>query len=191
MEKELKNTSSANKRSHACFPCYYLKALLVEQGHRHTGNFLKASVAFKSIWITPQVRSPGLLHMGSGPKWPWGAWSEMRLVSLQSWMDQIVNQPFWLFSRSVMSDCWWPHGLQHTRLPCPSPSPGACSNSCPLSWWCHPTISSSVVPFSSCLQLFLVAGSFPVSWFFTSGGQSIGASTSASVLPINIRVDFL
>ena len=77
-----------------------------------------------------------------------------------------------------MSDSLWPHGLQHTRLPCPSPSPGACSNSCPFSWWCHPTISSSVVPFSSCLQSFPASGSFPMSWFFASGGQSIGVSAS-------------
>ena len=80
-----------------------------------------------------------------------------------------------------MSDSLWPHGLQHTRLPCPSPTPRACSNSWPLSWWCHPTISSSVVPFSSCLQSFLASGSFPMSQFFTSSGQSIGVSASASV----------
>ena len=91
------------------------------------------------------------------------------------------------FSPSVMSDCLWPHGLQHARLPCPSPTPGAYSNSCPSSWCCHPTISSSVVPFSSCLQPFPASGSFPVSLFFTSGGQSIGASASASVLPMNIQ----
>ena len=65
------------------------------------------------------------------------------------------------FSHSVMCDSLWPHGLQHARLPCPSPSPGVCSDSCPLSWWCHPTISSSVVPFSSCLQFFPASGSFP------------------------------
>ena len=92
-----------------------------------------------------------------------------------------------LFSCSVVSDSWWPHGLQHSRPPCPSPSPGVCSNSGPLSQWCHPTISSSVTPFSSCLQSFPAPGSFPMSWLFTSGGQCIGASTSASVLPINIQ----
>ena len=81
----------------------------------------------------------------------------------------------------------WPHGLQHPRLPCPSPTPEACSNSSPLSQWCHPTISSSVVPFSSCLQSSPASGSFPISQFFTSGGQSIGASASASVLPMNIQ----
>ena len=87
----------------------------------------------------------------------------------------------------VTSNSLWPHGLQHTRLPCPSPTPGACSNSCPLSQWCHPTISSSVLPFSSCLQSFPASGSFPVSRFFRSGGQSTGASASASVLPMNIQ----
>ena len=90
------------------------------------------------------------------------------------------------FSCSVMSDSLWPHGLQHSRLPCLW-APGACSNSCPLSWWCQPTISSSVVPFSSCLQSFPASGSFPMSQFFTSGGQSIGVSGSTPVLPVNIQ----
>ena len=81
----------------------------------------------------------------------------------------------------------WPHGLQHARLPCTSPTPRVCSNSCPLSPWCHPTISSSVIPFSSCLQSFPASGSFLMIWLFTSGGQSIGASVSASVLPMNIQ----
>ena len=85
-----------------------------------------------------------------------------------------------------MSDSLQPHGLQCTRLPCPSLSPRVCSNSCPLSWWCHLTISSSVVPFSSYPQSFLASGSFPISQLFTSGGQRIGASASASVLPMTI-----
>ena len=80
-----------------------------------------------------------------------------------------------------------PHGLQSTRLPYPPPTPGIYSNSCPLSWRCHPTLSSSVIPFSSHRQSFPASGSFPVSQFFTSGGQSTGASTSASVLPMNIQ----
>ena len=83
-----------------------------------------------------------------------------------------------------------PHGLLHTRLPCPSPSPRACSNSSPLSWWCHPTISSSVVPFSFHLQSFLASGSFPMSWLFAPGGQSVGTSALTSVLPVNIQVWF-
>ena len=91
------------------------------------------------------------------------------------------------FSCSVMSDSLRPHGLQHARLSCLSPTPGAYSNSCPSSRWCHPTISSTVVPFSSCLQSFPASGSFPMSQFFTSGGQSIGVSASASVLLINIQ----
>ena len=86
---------------------------------------------------------------------------------------------------NVVSDSLWPHGLQLARLPCPSPSPRVCSNSCPSSPWCHPTISSSVVPFSFCPQSFPASGSLPMSQLFTSGGQSIG--TSVSVLPMNIQ----
>ena len=91
------------------------------------------------------------------------------------------------FSRSVVSDSLWHHGQQHARLPCPSPTPRACSDSCPLSWWCHPTTSSSVVPFSSCLQSFPASGSSPMSQFFISGGQSTGPSASAQVFPVNIQ----
>ena len=91
------------------------------------------------------------------------------------------------FSCSVMSDSLQHHGLQHTRLPCPSPTPRAYSNSCPLSRWCHPTISSSVVPFSSHFQSCLASGSFQMSQFFASGGQSTRASASASVFPMNIQ----
>ena len=88
------------------------------------------------------------------------------------------------FSHSVVSNSLW-LGQQDTRVPCPSPTTGPCSNPCPLSWWCHPTISSSVVPLSSCPQSFPASGSFQMSQFFTSGGQSIGASSLASVLPMN------
>ena len=94
-----------------------------------------------------------------------------------------------LFSHSVMSDSLWPHRLQQARLQNPSPSPKICSNSCPLSQWYHPTISSSVVPFSSCLQSFPASGSFPMCWLFTSGGQRTAAS--ASVLPMYIHGWFL
>ena len=86
-----------------------------------------------------------------------------------------------------MSDSLWSHRLQHARPPCPSPTPGVYSNSCPLSWWCHPTISFSVIPFSSCLQSFPASESFQMSQFFDSGGQSVGFSASASVLPMNIQ----
>ena len=89
-----------------------------------------------------------------------------------------------------MSDCPQPHGLQHARLPCPLPFPGACSDLCPLSQWCHPTILSSHAPFSSCPLSFLASGSFPMSQFFPSSGQSIGASLSASVLPMSIQGRF-
>ena len=91
-----------------------------------------------------------------------------------------------LFSCQVVPDSLWPHGLQYSRLPHPSLFPRVCSDSCPLSWWCHPTISSSVVPFP-CLQSSPALGSFPVSRLFASGGQNTGASASALVLPMNIQ----
>ena len=91
------------------------------------------------------------------------------------------------FSCSVVSDSLRPHELQHTRPPCPSPTPRAYSNSCPSSWWYHPTISSSVIPFFFCPQSFPASGAFPMSQFFASGGQSSGAPASASVLPMNIQ----
>ena len=96
----------------------------------------------------------------------------------------------WVICCSVMCDSLQPHGLQHSRLPYPSSSSRACSNSCPLAGSCHPTILSSVVPFSSCLQPFLASGSFLMNWLFTSGSQSIGASVSASVQPMNIQDSF-
>ena len=102
--------------------------------------------------------------------WPWQFWGVLSSVQ---------------FTRSVVSDSLWPHGLQPAKLPCPSPTPGAYSNSCPLSWWCHPTISSSVVPFSSPLLSFPASGSCAMSRLFASDSQSIGAS--ASVLPVNIQ----
>ena len=98
---------------------------------------------------------------------------------LQSMKSQTVGQ----FSCSVVSKSLRPHGLQHARLPCSSPTPRACSNSCPSSWWCHPTNSSSVIPLSSCLQSFPASGSFPMSHFFPSGGKIIRAS--ALVLSVN------
>ena len=86
-----------------------------------------------------------------------------------------------------MSSAFGPHGLQHGRLPCPLPTSRACSNSCSSSWWCHPTISSSVIPFFFCLRSFPASGSFPMSWLFASGGQSVGTSASASILPVDIQ----
>jgi len=95
------------------------------------------------------------------------------------------------FSRSVMSDSLRPHGLQHTKPPCPSPTPGVYPNSCPLRQWCHPTISSSIVPFSFCPQSFLLSGSFPMSQLFTSGGQSIGVSLQYQSFQWTPRTDLL
>ena len=102
---------------------------------------------------------------------------------------KLINYLFFSvrFGHSVMSHSLQPYRLQHARLPCPWPTPRACSNSSPLSQWCHPAISSSVVPFSSCLQSFPASDLFKMSQFFASGGQSIGASVSASVLPMNIQ----
>ena len=91
------------------------------------------------------------------------------------------------FSHSVMSDSLWPHEPQHTRPPCPSPTPGVHPNPCPLSQWCHPTVSSSVVPFSSCPQSFPASGSFQMSQLSTSGGQSLGVPALTSVLPMNTQ----
>ena len=104
-------------------------------------------------------------------------------------MCQVIKSLEMAYSQSVssvVSDSLWPHRLQHVRLPCPSPTPRVYSNSCPSSWWCHPTILSSVVPFPSCIQSFPASGSFLMSQFFASGGQSIEASALASILPVNI-----
>ena len=109
------------------------------------------------------------------------------MLSYSRNQHNIVKQLSSQFSHSVVPNSWWPHGLQHARLPCPSSTPRIYSNSCQLSQWCHPTISSSVVPFSSHLQSFPASGSFPLSQFFTSGGQSIGVSASASALPMHIQ----
>ena len=109
----------------------------------------------------------------------------LRSCLLYYWPSERPNFFTVQFSYSVMSDSLQPHGLQHARLPCPSVTPGACWNSCPSSRWCHPTVSSSVNAFSSCLQSFPASGSFLMSQFFTSGGQSI--ETSASVLSLNTQ----
>ena len=109
------------------------------------------------------------------------AQSQIRLKRLSSCSSMHCSVQF---SRSVISDSLWLHGLQHARPPRPAPTPGACSNSYPLSQWCDPTISSSVVPFSSCLQSCPTSGCFPLNQFFSSHGQSIGVLASASVLPV-------
>ena len=125
-------------------------------------------LAWKILWTE---EPGGLPSMGWQKNW---TWLGTHRISVQ-------------FSRSVVSYSLRPHGRQHARLPCPSPTPGACSNSCPSSWWCHPTISSSVVPFSSCFQSFPASEAFQMSQFFASGSQRIGISASASVLPMNIQ----
>ena len=124
----------------------------------------------------------------------YGFYPGSELVSSFSWLilhhccdSSLILVSSVQFSHSVVSNSLQPHGLQHTRLPCPSLSSRVCSNSCPSSRWCHPTISFSVVPFSSCLQSFPTSWSFPMSQLFSSGGQSTGASASASVLPMNIQ----
>ena len=128
------------------------------------------------------IGRPGMLQsMGSqrvGHDWDW---TELNWTWSHTTRGSSVQ-----FSHSVLSDSLRLHGLQHARLPCPSLTPRAYSDSCPSSQWYHPTIPPSVVPFSSCLQSFPASGSFPISQFFTSGGQSIGVSASASVLPMNI-----
>ena len=108
-------------------------------------------------------------------------------LCVSSERDCVYAQGSVQFSRSVVSDSLWPHESQHTRPPFPSPTPGIYSNSCPSSRWCHPAISSSVIPFSSCPQSFPASGSFPMSQLFASGGQSIGVSASASVLRVNTQ----
>ena len=122
-----------------------------------------------------------------GPCWcnVLSCWPHCYVQASLQWVCD--SPPSVQFSHSVVSDSLWPHWLQHTRFPCLSPMPGACSNSYPLSRWYCPTTSSSVIPFSSLLQSFPASGSFPMSQFFVSGGQSIGVSASASVLPMNIQ----
>ena len=105
-------------------------------------------------------------------------------LKILAWVPLMLYQ---FSSVTQLCPTLWPHGLQHTRLPFPSPSLGACSNSCPSSWRCHPTISSSVVPSSSCPQSLPASGSFPMSQLFASGGQSTGASALASALPMNTQ----
>ena len=132
------------------------------------------------------------LNFGELSSSPGSLWhiSSVRLLS-QVWLFAAPldyrTSGFFQFSHSVMSDSLRPHELQPTSTPCPSPTPRVHPNSCPLSWWCHPTISSYVVPFSSCLQSFPASGSFPKSQLFTSGGQRIGVSASTSFLPKNTQ----
>ena len=126
--------------------------------------FISSLFAIKvvsSVFLRLLIFLPAVLILACESFNPAFSWCTLQFRSVQ-------------FSCSVASDSLWPHELQHARLPSPSPTPGACSNSCPLSWWCYPTISSSVIPFSL-LQSFPASGSFPMSQFFASGGQSNGA----------------
>ena len=118
--------------------------------------------------------------LGCGP-------GKINTVVIRLLILRMIDDDLHQFSHSVVSNSLWPHGLQHTWPPCPSPTTRVYSNSCPLSRWCHPTLSSSVVPFSSCPQSFPASGSFQMSQLFTSGGQRTGVSASASVLPMNIQ----
>ena len=146
------------------------------------------------MWVLCTWGRTGFLSRSNNFLFLW----EFRLAFVLEWLKQgsglwplLLGSSSVLFSPSVVSISLWPHGLQHARLLCPSPTPGAYSNSCPSCQWCHPAISSSVIPFSSCLQYFSASGSFPMSRFFTSGGQIIGVSASTSVPPMNTRTDLL
>ena len=147
---------------------------------RPTWNFSWVEKLVYSEKLNKAVFTPDRWWVPKDPGEGFGGWrGERRLGRLGISSVQ--------FSRSVMSNCLRPHGLQHTRLPCTLPTAGAYSDSCLLSWWCHPTISSSVIPFSSCLQSFSASGAFPMSQLFALGGQSTGVSASASVFPMNIQ----
>ena len=119
-------------------------------------------------------------------------WNQPKVPKIGNWLNILIRLYRGTFSSvqfswSVVSDYWRPHELQHSRPPCPSQTPGVYSNSCPSSQWCHPAISSSVIPFSSCPQSLPASGSFPMSQLFAWGGQSIGVSASTSVLPMNTQ----
>ena len=162
--------------------------------HMITWRFCIWYLCQNSNMIVPVAREAGKLFICAqlilGPYYKawrggcvWEATSRICHVDQATW-ERISSVHF---SHSVVSNSLRPHGLQQARFPCPSPTPRAYSNSCPLGRWCHPTISSSVIPFFSSLQSFPDSGSFQVSQFFASGGQSIGVSASASVLPMNIQ----
>ena len=158
--------------------------------------------------LHPSVKCPSLRNSDlSGLFWK-NHWQHFQLLGFHKLMGELLmclrssakedarllgylqvtpSKKLSLFSRSVVSNSFWPHGLQHARLPCPSPSSRVCLNSCPLSQWCHQMISSSVAPFSSCLQSSPPSGSFLMSRLFPSGGQITGASASASVPPMNFH----
>ena len=131
-----------------------------------------------SFYISPSSVHPGLISF----RMNW-----LDFLAVQGTLKSLLQHHSLKHQFPVMFNSFWPHGQQHTRPPCPSPLPGACSNSCPLGQWWHPTISSSAIPFSTCLQSFPTSGSFLMNQLFTLGGQSIGDSALPSVLPVNIQ----
>ena len=140
-----------------------------------------------SAWLLKEKRASFVLSIHGKKERPSGVINEAKAWGNKQTVDLISYILLLFYSHQVVSDSSWPHGLQHARLLCPSASPGVHSKSRPLTRWCHPTISSAVIPFSSCLQSFPASVPFPKSQLLTSGGQSIGASTSASVLPKSIQ----
>ena len=158
-------------------------------GHGSADGSVLCRVAVELYPARVLTFSPGALQAWLWPPLVLFVQAPLTLAHFLTWFFSLSSDSVnsLQFSCSVLSNSLWPPGLQHTRLPCPSPTPRAYSNSCPSRRWCHATISSSVVPFSSRLQSFPASGSFPMSQFFTSGGQSIGVSASASVLPMNIQ----
>ena len=140
----------------------------------------KNTLGSDKTWTKPQTHKHSALSYKT-PKKALVLWQKLVLYVCFEGLSS--NQ----FSHKVVPESLQHHGLQHTRLPCPEPTPRACSNSCPSSQWCHPTISCLITPFSSCLQIFPASESFPISQSFASDGQSIGASASASVLPMYIQ----
>ena len=146
-----------------------------------SGNVPHAMEQLSPCTTITEAHTPRALQQGKPPHW-----EAPSAITRESLHSQCSVQ----FSRSVVSDSLHSQGLQCTRPPYPSPTPGVYSNSCPLRWWCYPTIPSSVVPFSH-HHSFPASGSFPMNQLFASGGQSIGVSASTSVLPMNIQTDFL
>ena len=176
------------------YPFLELRNLIPRALLPSSGNYIKCShkANFLSYFLSHHSNQPCISFSVPLPDSCLSAprieniWSVTRAI-FEIWDLVPIRQ----FSRSVMSDSLRPHGPQHARPPCPSPTPGVHSNSRPSSWWCHPTISSSVVPFSSRLQSFPASQAFQMRQFFAWGGQSIGLSASATVLPMIVRTDFL
>ena len=162
---------------------YSLEGLMLRVKLQYFGHLMWRVNLLKRLWCWEGLGAGGESEWtpgvgdGQGGLACCGSWShkESDTTERLNWTELMIYRlkfifALLLFSHSVMSDSLGPHGLQHSRLPCPSPYPRVCSNSCPSSWWCHPTILSSVIPFSSCLQSFPASGSFPVSWLFASSG---------------------